>query len=194
MPKDKSLFFCRPGTGLPIGNLTSQLFGNVYLMDFDSYVKHRLGLQRYSRYVDDFAIVSRQKQFLKCLPALLDIYLKENLKLKLHPRKIKVKHFTDGVDFLGGYIKPGRIYVRNRTKGNFYKTIEKFNRLARDKKGQLNREEVDHFEKSVNSYLGTLGNFNTRKLRKKMMKEVSGYWENYFYYHHRKNKLCRKRR
>jgi hypothetical protein len=163
-------------------------------MDFDCYVKYELGMKYYGRYVDDFAIVHKGVSSLRCLPVILNNYLKTNLGLKIHPNKTQIRHFSEGVDFLGGYIKPGRIYVRNRTKGNFYKSVRELRKMALEKKGNFSKKELLLFENRVNSYLGTLGNFNTLKLKRKIMKQIGGYWENYFYYSQRKDKLCRKRR
>lgn len=65
LPRTKSLFYAEPNKGLPIGNLTSQLFGNVYLNEFDHYIKHKLGCKYYGRYVDDMVIVHQDKEYLK---------------------------------------------------------------------------------------------------------------------------------
>lgn len=67
MPKDKSLFTTKTGYGLPIGNLTSQVFANFYLTEFDHYIKHVLGIKCYLRYVDDFVIVHQDEEYLKYL-------------------------------------------------------------------------------------------------------------------------------
>jgi len=88
LPKTKSLFFARENRGLPIGNLTSQLFGNVYLNDFDHFVKHRLGMKYYGRYVDDIVIAHEDKEYLKSIIPILREYLQNQLSLELHPDKV----------------------------------------------------------------------------------------------------------
>jgi hypothetical protein len=118
LPKNKSLFFSKKNCGLPIGNLTSQLFSNIYLNDFDHFVKYKLGCKYYGRYVDDFFIVSRDKEFLKKNIKKIRQYIFEKLKLDIHPNKIYLQHFSKGVDFLGSYLKPYRIYIKNKSSKN----------------------------------------------------------------------------
>ncbi len=110
LPNSKSLFQSAKNCGLPIGNLTSQLFSNVYLNDFDHFVKNELGIKYYGRYVDDFVIVHQNKDYLKSLIPKIRDYLKNELQLELHPKKIYMQHFSKGVKFLGVVIKPHRIY------------------------------------------------------------------------------------
>ena len=105
--------------GLPIGNLTSQLFSNVYLHEFDSFVKNDLEFTYYGRYVDDFILIHPDKQSLLTAKEKIRTYLKENCQLELHPNKIYLQHYQKGVSFLGEYIKPYRNYISNRTKKKF---------------------------------------------------------------------------
>ncbi len=180
LPKSKSLFYAKENCGLPIGNLTSQLFGNVYLNDFDHFVKHDLGIRYYGRYVDDFVIVNQSKEYLKSLIPIFSNFLQSTLKLTLHPKKIYLQHYSKGLQFLGAVIKPHRIYIANRTKGNFYNAIQKHNKIAQDHKPS--KEEQSAFLSSMNSYLGTMKHYKTYKLRKKFInKYLSGWWENYVY-------------
>ena len=123
------MFYAGKNKGLPIGNLTSQLFGNVYLDDFDHFVKEKLGMKYYSRYVDDIVIVHKDKEHLKSAIPLLKEYLRNDVSLAIHPRKIYLQHFQKGVCFLGTVIKPWRIYIQNRIKGNFYAKIRFWNDL-----------------------------------------------------------------
>lgn len=169
LPRSKSLFYAGANKGLPIGNLTSQLFGNVYLNDFDNFIKHKLGCKYYGRYVDDIVIVHKDKEYLKSIVPLLKEYLNSELSLELHPKKIYLQHFSKGVAFLGTIIKPYRIYVRNRIKGNFYQKIKYWNNLFFEKNGKLLKSDLKKFLASTNSYLGIMKHYNTYKLRKKMM-------------------------
>ena len=182
LPGSKSLFWTGENKGLPIGNLTSQLFGNVYLNDFDHFVKHKLGCEYYGRYVDDLVIVHQDKERLKSIIPLLRKYLKEELFLELHPKKIYLQHFSKGAPFLGAAIKPSRIYIRNQTKGNFYKKIRYWNDFFAEKEQKPTKEILGKFLASMNSYLGVIGQYSTYKLRRKMLiKNLSAYFWNYVY-------------
>ncbi|NCA81027.1 MAG: RNA-directed DNA polymerase, partial [Sphingobacteriia bacterium] len=131
LPANKSLFYASEGYGLPIGNLTSQLFGNVFLNDFDRWMKQNMGFRHYGRYVDDFFVIYPDKLcLLSALPKIAD-YLKVNEKLTLHPDKTKINHYKLGFLFLGAYIKPYRIYIANRIKGSFCQALEKQNKIIR---------------------------------------------------------------
>lgn len=111
LPFSKSLFHAAPGCGLPIGNLTSQLFSNIYLSGLDDYVKRVLKFRHYGRYVDDFYIVGSSKDEL--LDAIPDIrsYLSSELGLRLHPRKVHLTDIRKGVRFLGAVVKPHQRYI-----------------------------------------------------------------------------------
>jgi hypothetical protein len=178
LPETKSLFHAKQNCGLPIGNLTSQLFGNIYMNEFDHWVKRDLGIKYYGRYVDDFLIVHQDKDYLKSLTPVLSNFLLSTLQLTLHPKKIYLQHCTKGVQFLGTVIKPNRIYIANRTKGNFYHAIEKQNKIARDHKPDSDEQKA--FLSSMNSYLGIMKHYKTYNLRKQMIfKNLSGWWWNY---------------
>jgi len=110
LPKNKSLFHSPAGCGLPIGNLTSQVFANFYLNPFDHFIKTTLNIRYYGRYVDDFVIINNDKEFLKSLIPKIRSFLQNELQLELHPKKIYLQHFSKGVKFLGVVIKPHRIY------------------------------------------------------------------------------------
>ncbi|MCD4697297.1 MAG: reverse transcriptase/maturase family protein [Bacteroidales bacterium] len=180
LPASKSLFRAGNQKGLPIGNLTSQLFGNVYLNDFDHFVKRELGIKYYGRYVDDFVLIHPDINYLKSLIPVIRDYLKENLHLDLHPDKVYLQHYSKGVKYLGVVILPHRNYVANRTKGNFYHAIVNQNKVARDHKPS--DEEKVAFQSSMNSYLGILKHYKTYKIRKSMLfKNLNAWWWNYAY-------------
>lgn len=183
LPPSKSLFHSPANCGLPIGNLTSQVFANFYLDAFDHYIKHDLQIRYYGRYVDDFVIVHNDKEYLKSLIPQLSNFLLSTLKLRLHPQKIYLQSYEKGVQFLGTVIKPHRTYVAKRTKGNFYKTLQQWNKTIKgNKPHKLNEEQQVQFLSSVNSYLGMMKHYNTYKLRKKMLlKNLSAYFWNYFH-------------
>jgi hypothetical protein len=190
LPKSKSLFWSDKNKGLPIGNLTSQLFGNIYLNDFDHFVKYKLKCRYYGRYVDDIVIAHQDKEYLKSLVPILKKYLQKELSLKLHPKKIYLQHFSKGVRFLGAFIKPYRIYIGNQTKGSFYKKIRYWNNFIEEKPGEFNGENVERFLSCMNSYLGNMKQFNTYKLRKKILTQnLSSQFWNCFYISEEYDKL-----
>lgn len=178
LPASKSLFHAKKNKGLPIGNLTSQLFANIYLSEFDHFMKWQLKLRYYGRYVDDIVVVHPDREYLKSVIASASEYLKTNLMLELHPRKVYLQHYTKGVVFLGTVIKPHRIYIANRTKCNFYNAVGKQNEIIRNHKPS--KEEKQKFLQSMNSYLGILIHYNTYKLRKRAIYEsLSCLWRNH---------------
>jgi hypothetical protein len=193
LPKNKSLFFSSRTKGLPIGNLTSQLFSNIYLNDFDGFVKYQLGCKYYGRYVDDFFIISKDKEFLKKLIEKIEHYLSEKLGLNIHPNKIYLQHFSKGVDFLGTYSKPYRIYIKTKAKTNFNQLINYWNKQAFKKDFNLSKEEVLDFIAKTNSYLGLMSHFKTKRLRKKMVNKIEIKSYNYFYIADFSNKCLKPR-
>jgi RNA-directed DNA polymerase len=129
--------------GLPLGNLTSQLFINVYLNKLDQFIKHRLKVKNYIRYADDFVIFSTDRDYLwELVPKIAD-FLEEELKLKLHPNKLFVKTLTSGVDFLGWVHFPNHRVLRTSTKNKMFRN--------------LNIKTEEKRENAVTSYLGMLG-------------------------------------
>ena len=180
LPDNKSLFHSPPGCGLPIGNLSSQVFANFYLNRFDHFIKKELGIRYYGRYVDDFVIVHPDKEYLKSMVPVLSKYLHCTLGLTLHPKKIYLQHYSKGIQFLGTIIKPNRIYIANRTKGNFYTAIQKQNLAI--KTTRPDTEAKSNFLSSMNSYLGIMKHWRTYKLRKKMLfKNLNAKWWNHVY-------------
>jgi hypothetical protein len=171
LPKSKSLFFSAKNRGLPIGNLTSQLFANLYLNDFDHFIKCRLGCKYYGRYVDDLLFIHRDKNFLAALFRALDAYLRDNLMLRLHPKKIYLQHFRHGVVFLGRFILPYRIYLKNNIKGNIYKKIEQW--LVISGAGKISKQQKMKAVSRYFSYGGMLKNCSAYKLSQKFKRMIS---------------------
>lgn len=167
LPKSKSLFHARQNCGLPIGNLTSQLFGNVYLNDFDHWVKKSLGIRYYGRYVDDFILIHEDKSYLQSLIKPIAEYLDNELNLQLHPNKIYLQHYSKGVKYLGAVIKPHRIYIANRTKGQFYESVRKHGQVIKFE--EIDKEKKQKFISSINSYLGITRHYRTYKIRREMV-------------------------
>ena len=131
--RDRSLFYSLENVGLPIGNLTSQLFSNIYMNSFDHFIKYDLNIKHYGRYVDDFVIVHKNKEFLKKLKKTSENFLKQTLELEVHPKKVHLQHYSHGVQFLGAFIKPNRVYVTKRIKNNFNNLIININKFFTQK-------------------------------------------------------------
>ncbi len=145
-------FSKRPGKGLPLGNLTSQLFVNIYMNEFDQFVKHKLKSRYYVRYADDFIILSQKRGWLSSLLLSIQDFLREKLRLTIHPQKIFLKTFASGVDYLGWIHFPDHRVLRTATK-----------------RKMLRRLKENPKNEALQSYLGLLGHGNTAKLKKKVL-------------------------
>lgn len=147
------------GKGVPIGNLTSQLFANIYLNELDQFVKHELQIRRYVRYTDDFAIVDEDTDSLQRFIAPIQSFLQECLLLSLHPKKIRLRKYRQGIDFLGYVLFPHHRVVRTRTRRRMFRKLAL--RADTYRRGQAPKESVDQ---SLQSYLGVLSHANAHKL------------------------------
>lgn len=137
--------------GLPIGNLTSQLFANVYMNEFDQFMKHELKVKHYARYTDDFVIVSDSHDYLQSLLPSITAFLRVRLELELHPEKVSIRTLKSGIDFLGYVIRPHHRSVRTKTKRRMQR---KFAEKVREyKAGEI---EEDKLNASLQSFLGVL--------------------------------------
>ena len=164
LPRNKSMFTAQQGCALPIGNLTSQVFANFYLSAFDHYIKHTLKFKRYVRYVDDCVFVSRNIYELKAIIRLSKKFLKEELHLTLHPKKIYLQKAGNGVQFLGTFIKPFYTVSDRRIKNNFVQSLKKYAAVAESHLPSA--EEKRQCLASVNSYLGIMAHYKTYTFRK----------------------------
>ncbi|MEK7565090.1 MAG: reverse transcriptase domain-containing protein [Patescibacteria group bacterium] len=131
--------------GLPLGNVTSQLFANIYLNELDQFVKHSLKEKYYIRYCDDFVILGENPNILQGLSKNIDEFLEKSLKLSLHPNKIIMRKYIQGLDFLGYVVLPSHRVLRTRTKHRMLKKVN---------------------TKNLASYLGVLGHCNGYNLKK----------------------------
>jgi hypothetical protein len=182
LPASKSLFSYPIETGLPIGNLTSQVFGNVYLNDFDHYVKKELKIKHYGRYVDDMLFVHESKTYLEGLIPKLSNFLHSNFKLNVHPNKIVLKSVQEGIPFLGQIIKPHCSYISNRTKNNFYQAIQVINKQMATVP-QFSWQDLSEIRAKLNSYLGYMQHANSYNLRKTMLSRLIKRFHDFFYVH-----------
>lgn len=116
-------FSTKPGIGLPLGNLTSQLLVNIHMNEFDQFVKHQLKVKHYIRYADDSVILSPSREYLTGLLPRIGGFLKDTLKLTIHPNKVFIKTLASGVDFLGwGHFSDHRV-LRTATKRRMFSKI-----------------------------------------------------------------------
>ncbi len=151
--------------GLPLGNLTSQLFVNIYMNKFDQFVKHKLKAKHYIRYADDFVILADDKKWLEEQIELIREFLRQELKLELHPDKIFIKTIASGVDFLGLVNFSNYRVLRTKTKKRMFKKIE--NKYNGWQSGLISEES---FNQSVWSYLGMLKHCGGYKISKEIIK------------------------
>lgn len=119
--------------GVPIGNLTSQLFANIYLNELDQFVKHCLKVKHYLRYMDDFLILDSNKKKLHQIKEQIQKFLKEKLKLELHPKKANIFPIKQGIDFLGYCLFTHHIELRRSTVQRWKKKFKKLPQELRNK-------------------------------------------------------------
>jgi retron-type reverse transcriptase len=111
------------GRGLPLGNLTSQLLVNIYMNEFDQFVKHDLRVKPYVRYADDFVLMSRYKSELEDWLELIRNFLSDRLALDLHPSKVSIETLASGVDFLGWVHFPDHRVLRPTTRRRMMRNL-----------------------------------------------------------------------
>jgi retron-type reverse transcriptase len=133
--------------GLPLGNLTSQLLVNIFMNEFDQFIKRELKVKYYIRYADDFVILFDNKKYLENLLPKISDFLERELKLKLHPDKVYIKTIVSGVDFLGWVSFPYHRVLRTSTKRRILKNIKENPKIE-----------------MIQSYLGMLKHGNAFKL------------------------------
>lgn len=148
---------------MPIGNLTSQIFANIFLDRFDWFIKKQLKVKYYFRYADDFIIVHPDAAYLKAVICHIEEFLKIELDLELHPEKVQIRKLRQGVDFLGYVILPYYTTLRRKTKRRMFKKIN----LNKEKlkRGFVTKES---FNQSLQSYYGMLKHCSGYKLKLKI--------------------------
>jgi len=146
-----SFYSTRPGVGLPLGNLTSQLFCNIYMNEFDRFLKHKLKTKYDIRYADDFVLFSENREWLAEQISPIRDFLQERLRLTLHPKKLSLKTLASGVDFLGWVHFPDHRVLRTSTR-----------------KRMMRRIKENPAPHTYNSYLGLLRHGNTRRVERKL--------------------------
>jgi len=147
-----SFYSTKLGKGLPLGNLTSQLLVNIYMNEFDQFIKQKIKAKYYIRYADDFVVFSQDKKLLENILLKMQEFLWNELKLNMHPNKVSIETLASGVDYLGWTHFPNHRVLRNVTKKRMFKNIL-------DKNGKV---------ETVQSYLGLLKHGNTKQIRQKV--------------------------
>lgn len=161
VPKFKSLLHAPFDRGLPIGNLTSQFFANIYLNEVDQFTKHQLKSRHYGRYVDDIVMFHESGKELFQRVEAIDDFSRSHLSIALHPKKTSINKIQHGVNFVGYIIKPWRKYVRRSTISNLMRKME----------DPLFWRDAD-VRASVNSYLGFLKHVNGYGARRKICQRL----------------------
>ncbi len=138
---------------MPLGNLTSQLLVNIYMNEFDQFVKHTLKAKWYVRYADDFVFLSENKEWLEGILGRIGNFLKNRLRLNLHPNKVSINTIASGVDFLGWVHFSDHRVMRAATK-----------------RRMMRRAQMQPSDESIQSYLGLLGHGNAGKAREEFLR------------------------
>lgn len=187
VPQGKSLFHVPQRKGLPIGNITSQFFANVYLNELDQFVKHNLKAGRYMRYVDDFLIIHEDKALLNEWRKQIGCFLQEHLELTLHPRKQTIFPIHHGIDFLGYVVWTDHILNRKRVVRALKNKLWHFNNY-------ITKQNLDHpttlwteelrtdfqaIHSAINSYYGLFKHADTFHLRKHLYEKHFGVLQAY---------------
>ncbi len=147
-----SFYSTKEGVGLPLGNLTSQLLVNIYMNEFDQFMKNELRVKYYIRYADDFVVLSEDRTTLEHILGQISRFLEDRLRLSLHPNKIFIKTVASGADYLGWIHFPDRKILRTATKNRMMKNLE---------------IKID-YPATIESYRGLLMHGNTYKLKKRL--------------------------
>jgi RNA-directed DNA polymerase len=190
IPTHKTLFKSENNRGLPIGNLTSQFFANVYLNELDQFVKRILKVKHYVRYVDDFVVLSTDLSQIREWRKEIDLFLKETLHLSLHPNKDKYNTINSGINFVGYIIKPKYRLARKRVVQNLKSKLHFFNNgrlLVSQNQKQLllplsvppSEDEIDRILAVVNSYYGHFKHANCYNLRRSIYEKHFGNLKEY---------------
>ncbi|WP_100523430.1 RNA-directed DNA polymerase [Mycobacteroides abscessus] len=153
------------GMGMPIGNLTSQLFANLYLNELDQFVKHELHMHHYIRYMDDVVILHPDKKVLHTILEEIDLFLRFELKLQLN-NKTSIRPIFQGIEFVGYRIWPTHRKLKK-------KTVKKMKSRLRFLRKAYQRGEVslDDTRSTIASYLGYMKHANCYRLKKKVLRE-----------------------
>ena len=158
-------------TGVPIGNLTSQMFANVYLDMLDQYAKHQLHIHWYIRYMDDIIIVGRDKQELARIRDQIALFLRQELNLALN-HKTSIQPLKQGVEFVGMRVWPTHRRLRHTTIRGIKLRLSQV--LKQYENGQIAGESV---ERTISSYRGVLSHCECMSLKHKLNRTFGKYYQ-----------------
>ena len=155
------------GKGMPLGNLTSQFFANVYLNELDYFVKHSLKAKYYLRYVDDFIIFHERREVLKEYKEQINNFLREKLELELHPNKSKIIPLAKGLGYVGYRIFYYFIILRKRNIKKINSKLQEMGELY--KNGLISKETINS---TMNGWFGYMNGSNTYTLQQNILKHI----------------------
>lgn len=166
-------FHCRSnGVGVPIGNLTSQIFANVYLHECDLFVKHSLKIKYYARYADDCIAIFNDSSFVASYIKAMQQFFMENLKLEIHPRKISVRESWQGIDWLGAVLLP---HYRTPRPSTMRRMMNHFDETLRENASQ------EFVQSMWGSYRGLLKDTEHTMIDQKLEQKIALWYPNLLY-------------
>lgn len=160
--KISTVNFDRKNTGMPLGNLTSQFFANVYLNELDYFAKQKLSAKYYIRYVDDFVIFNNDCNILECNKTNISVFLNKNLKISLHPDKSRVINLIRGVEFLGMKIFPKHKILKRKNIRKFKRKLDLMTNLYSTK--IISYDEIYDFVEGWTAYSKNADTYNLRTI------------------------------
>ncbi|MCR4774349.1 MAG: hypothetical protein K5854_08335 [Prevotella sp.] len=174
LPKEKSLFTADGMHGLPIGNITSQLFALLFMNHLDKCIIRKHPNVGYGRYVDDIIVIGKDKQELLNVREEIRQWLQKR-GMTLHHDKMYLQHYKHGVAFIGGIVKPWRKYIGERTVRRAENMISYYNQLA-CRRADMVFEKGFEFAERLNSYIGFLRHYDEYRLMRRLIGDVSSKW------------------
>lgn len=182
----KTLFNCSKHKGMPIGNLTSQFFGNVYLDALDQFIKHELKARHYIRYVDDMVLIHEDRSVLAGRLEAIEGLIKEKLLLHLNENATRLKPVSCGINFLGYIVHSTHRLARRRVVGNFESRLKHFERLLVHKDREsgtgsfsYDTDNLETLLAVINSYMAHLAKASSRSLLFSIVEKHA--WLNHYF-------------
>ena len=179
----KSIFNAPKGKGLPPGNILVQILNAFYLSLLDEFlavITARCGA-KYIRFVDDIMVIARTKEDIIYIRNMVEVFLREKLHHILHPKKFYLQNVNKGVMVVGAVIKPGRIYLSNRTIGNFKDNFHKLELLCRNTiEGGLTlhrAKKIERYVAGINSIFGSLKHYASCNVKKNVLAGLTYFWK-----------------
>ncbi|HPY04060.1 MAG TPA: RNA-directed DNA polymerase [Spirochaetota bacterium] len=162
MREDIGSFNGDTGKGIPLGNVTSQVFANIYLNELDQFVFDELKTE-YVRYADDFVILDYSEERIFENARKTKEFIEEKLSLKIPDKKTVFRKLKWGIDFCGSIVLPNAILLRHKTKARMLQNMEQV--LKKYVEGEISESD---FAKIINSYFGLLEYCNSYNLKEKI--------------------------